>query len=92
MTDQDQGFTFTDRYGGNYPDPATMCQGQCDGMGCYPQYEDDPEITDYEKGEIARIKAESGVQDGAYFIVCGECGGTGKRAGLDLPAPQGDAE
>ena len=30
---------FTDRYkacGIPYPDPATMCRGQCEGMGCVP--------------------------------------------------------
>ena len=28
---------FTDRYGGNYPDPKTVCKGQCEGMGWYPE-------------------------------------------------------
>lgn len=26
----------TDRYGGKYPNLKTMCKGQCEGMGCYP--------------------------------------------------------
>jgi hypothetical protein len=35
---------FVDRYsatGTPYPDPETMCQGQCEGMGCYPCKNDD---------------------------------------------------
>lgn len=27
---------FTDRYGGRYPDPKTVCKGPCEGMGVYP--------------------------------------------------------
>ena len=29
---------FTDRYGGpaNWPDPETVCKGQCEGLGVYP--------------------------------------------------------
>jgi hypothetical protein len=31
-------FEATDRYGGpqNWPDPATMCKGQCEGTGWVP--------------------------------------------------------
>lgn len=39
---------FTDRYqalGMPYPDPATMCQGQCEGTGIYPQHRDDQTMT-----------------------------------------------
>lgn len=35
----DQPIEFTDRYqalGIPYPDPATVCKGQCDGCGVYP--------------------------------------------------------
>jgi len=28
---------ITDRYGGQYPDPKTMCKGQCEGLGVYPK-------------------------------------------------------
>lgn len=28
---------FTDRYGGNWPDPETVCKGPCEGMGFYPE-------------------------------------------------------
>lgn len=27
---------YSDRYGGNWPDPDTVCQGPCEGMGVYP--------------------------------------------------------
>lgn len=42
----------TDRYktlGVPYPDPSTMCKGQCDGVGVYPQHWEDPSMTDAEE-------------------------------------------
>lgn len=39
----DTTLEFTDRYGGKYPDPATVCPGQCEGMGCVPVRADDPD-------------------------------------------------
>jgi len=33
-------YEFTDRYqalGIPYPNPETVCQGQCEGTGCYPE-------------------------------------------------------
>lgn len=27
----------SDRYGGNWPDPGTVCKGDCEGMGTYPE-------------------------------------------------------
>lgn len=76
MTD----FDFTDRYGGNSPDPATICPGDCEGMGCYPHREGDPDTTPHEQAEIARLKAEHGPSnDGYYFVTCPDCGGTGER-------------
>lgn len=27
----------SDRYGGNYPNPNTVCLGDCEGMGTYPE-------------------------------------------------------
>ena len=34
---------FTDRYGGpdNWPDPETVCPGQCEGMGVHPTQQSD---------------------------------------------------
>lgn len=34
---------WTDRYGGNWPDPETVCKGLCDGIGSYPVKRDDGE-------------------------------------------------
>ena len=60
---------FTDRYAGNYPDPETVCQGDCEGMGCYPE----------------KIKGAWGwivslFTDGCEFVECPDCNGTGKRS------------
>jgi len=27
---------WTDRYNGKYPNPKTVCKGQCEGLGVYP--------------------------------------------------------
>lgn len=38
----DDQIVFTDRYqalGIAYPDPATMCKGQCEGTGWYPLFD-----------------------------------------------------
>lgn len=76
MTD----FEFTDRYGGNHPDPATMCPGDCEGMGCYPVEGEATDLTAHEQAEVNRIKIEQGISvDGWYFVRCPDCNGTGKR-------------
>ncbi len=80
-------FEFTDRYeaaGVPYPDPETMCKGQCDGMGCYPQKLDDPDITAEERRRWQAkhddgAQHEGGACDGYHFITCPDCEGTGKR-------------
>lgn len=41
-------FEFTDRYGGSYPDPSTVCRGQCEGIGRYPQHASDSAMTNEE--------------------------------------------
>ena len=85
----DQRIEVADRYralGMPYPNPETMCRGQCGGIGCYPQNIHDPDITT--EGRMAwefegtqatpecRAEAE---RDGYHFIVCPTCRGTGKR-------------
>jgi len=43
---------FLDRYealGIAYPDPSTMCEGQCRGVGVYPHKVDDPDATEEEQ-------------------------------------------
>ena len=72
-----------DRYeatGTPYPDPTTMCEGQCEGMGCYPVKMTD-ELTSYEAQEVARVIREGkmDLSDGYAFIKCEPCQGTGKR-------------
>lgn len=48
----DNEMQFTDRYqalGIPYPEAATVCHGQCEGVGCYPQRGDDSTSTPYER-------------------------------------------
>lgn len=77
----------TDRYqalGLGYPDPATICQGQCEGIGRYPVRLASPDLTDYEREqwhlENARNPLDPEGLDQTHFIVCPDCKGTGKRA------------
>lgn len=82
-------YEFTDRYealGVPYPDPQTMCKGQCDGLGFYPQGLNDPGISDAERvlWQAAHDapnahEGDGGKCDGWHFIQCAECGGSGKR-------------
>lgn len=69
---------FTDRYqalGVPYPDPATMCVGECEGLGVVPVKADEPGYeTDWLEAEA---KAPS--DDGWHFVTCHDCHGTGKR-------------
>jgi hypothetical protein len=71
---------FTDRYGGGPgPDVDTMCEGQCEGLGCYPVQLDAHDLTDYEKQAVQEAASKGPTDDGYYFIKCGDCNGTGKR-------------
>lgn len=74
---------FTDRYGGGpYPDPKTMCTGQCEGLGFYPQQINSlDDASEYERAEVARVLSEGtqDTSDGWAFIRCEICGGTGKK-------------
>lgn len=60
---------WADRYGGsdNWPDPATVCPGECDGMGVYPEMETD------DKGRVI-------VGGWTRFVTCETCGGSGKSS------------
>ncbi len=72
--------TFTDRYkatGTPYPDPKTMCLGQCEGMGVVPiKVGDNREVFRklWEKAE-----SESHSDDGWHFVTCPDCNGTRLR-------------
>ncbi len=71
---------ITDRYqatGTPYPDPKTVCKGQCEGMGQVPIKSDDME----EPFRTLWLEAEKKepTDDGYHFVVCPECNGTGKE-------------
>jgi len=70
---------WTDRYqalGIPYPDPETVCEGQCEGTGWVPIQRDD-------LGEPWRtlwLKAEKENPTGVtHFVQCPDCNGTGKK-------------
>jgi hypothetical protein len=76
---------YTDRYkalGVPYPNPDTMCKGQCEGLGVYPQFGDDPTMTAEERAAwTAAHNAEgshpTGDCDNWHFITCPDCKGSG---------------
>ena len=71
---------FSDRYsaaGKPYPDPKTVCPGQCEGMGVVPISEDETEEPWRALWLEAERKEPSG--DGWHFVKCPTCDGTGKR-------------
>jgi len=80
---------FTDRYqalGIPYPDPATVCPGQCEGTGMVPV-----KIRNKERGLHGPVETdprlialwkvaekESPSDDGWHFVQCPDCRGSGK--------------
>ena len=68
---------FTDRYGGKYPDPETICLGPCEGMGCFPLHRNESRIEYIALWEEAEKEQQS--DNGWHFVKCPECNGTGKR-------------
>lgn len=91
-------FEFVDRYsatGTPYPDPETICPGQCEGMGCVPVYmetgrapdgqavliTEDPELIC--RWQAAEAKCPS--DDGWHFVICPVCEGTRLRPGVPIP-------
>lgn len=85
-TPADVEFQFTDRYqalGIPYPDPKTMCKGQCEGVGLYP-VKNDEHIEPLElaawtdaHNAVDAHESEGGKCDGWHFIKCVDCNGTG---------------
>jgi len=70
---------FTDRYkdlGIPYPDPETMCGGQCEGTGVVPVEKNDPDERFRKLWEEAEAKEPT--DDGWHFVKCPDCNGTGK--------------
>ena len=74
----------TDRYGGNYPDPKTVCPGQCEGMGHVPINETD--MSEPWRSLWLETEKENPTEPGDlspsryHFVKCPECNGTGKIA------------
>jgi hypothetical protein len=68
---------WADRYGGNLPDPATVCPGPCEGIGVYP--ENDPSKWPPDTRPLGAFDEDGGPDDGWRFVTCPTCGGTGKR-------------
>jgi hypothetical protein len=70
----------TDRYDAlriPRPDPATMCEGQCEGTGAVPIHGDDRE--EPWRGLWLTAEAAQPSSDGWHFVRCPDCGGTGRR-------------
>lgn len=73
-------FEFTDRYqalGIPYPDPETVCHGQCEGTGWVPVNQDDEDETF--RVLWAEAEKKKPTEDGYHFVECPECDGTGKK-------------
>ena len=77
----------TDRYealGIPYPDPGTVCRGQCEGTGYVPVKADDDDPVFQQLWRDA--EAEKKADDGWHFVKCPECDGTG-RSPKDAEGP-----
>lgn len=77
-------FEFTDRYqalGIPYPDPETMCKGDCEGTGMVPIAKGDGNPVYRALWDEAEAKEHA--DDGWHFVKCPDCGGTGKRIVAD---------
>ncbi len=83
----DTNYEVVTRYEGPGPDVATMCLGQCEGTGFYPQNVNDPEMTTWEREQVVQKRAAGEEPDevGCYWITCEDCGGTGKRTEGSVP-------
>ena len=73
-----------DRYkalGIPYPNPKTMCEGQCEGIGWVPVNKNDME----EPFRTLWLKAEKkkASKDGWHFIKCPDCNGTGLKRNIN---------
>ncbi len=70
----------TDRYkvlGIPYPDPETVCRGDCEGTGWVPVKFDDANSVYAKRWRAAERENLAG--DGWHFVKCLNCGGSGKR-------------
>lgn len=69
---------MTSRYGDALPDPATMCPGECEGMGYVPIMAND--LTEPWHTLWLETEAITPTDDGSHFVQCPDCHGTGKQA------------
>lgn len=74
---------FSDRYtalGIPYPDPKTMCLGQCEGTGFVPIHarEKDPVFVSLWK----KAEEREPTDDGWHFVTCPACEGSRLRPSL----------
>lgn len=79
----DEDVQFVDRYsalGIPRPDPMTMCQGPCEGVGLVPvrSGDDDPEL----RRRWEEAEEKNPADDGWHFVVCPSCEGTRLREGV----------
>jgi len=90
-----ENIKFTDRYealGIPFPDPKTMCPGQCEGTGWTPvklgrgALSGDVTPTEVKrwnrahwKRAVTTIGTHLFTCDGWHFVKCEQCEGTGKR-------------
>ena len=75
---------FTDRYqalGIPYPDPDTVCHGQCEGTGWVPIARDD--TREPWRALWLEAEAKQPTDDGWLFVKCPDCVGTGKTTADD---------
>lgn len=75
----DTELEFTDRYGGNDPDPNTACRGDCEGTGYVPIEVDEQDAEYAARWKAAHDEAGEHSCDGWHFVKCLTCDGTGKR-------------
>lgn len=60
------------------PDPETVCDGQCEGMGSVPvKADDDDPVFAGLWLEAERIHGTT--EDGYHFVQCPTCHGTGRQ-------------
>ena len=67
----------SNRYGGNWPDPATACGGDCEGMGTVPVQRDDTQERYRTDWLVCELLNPS--KDGFHFVTCLQCNGTGRK-------------
>lgn len=73
-------YEVTDRYkatGTPYPDPETMCKGQCEGIGLVPVKADD--MAEPWRTLWLEAEAKKPSTDGYHFVTCPQCKGSGKE-------------